>query len=200
MTGGKYLAAVLFVGLVLAVIFAACGALPEGEATGQDDSAGVEPTAADSGAGSRGGEPTAADSGADSSDRDIDRAVEATLAAKARDDAEYAQRQTIAARVATARAPTPTLTPPGLPSLAGEAHDCFKERTEDARTETIDELVQYIHHWEDARAMGRREVFKYRDRFIGVLVRWEEQGKPGIEFMLQGMCPDGDFTYTPPGG
>ena len=184
MTGGKYLAAVLSVGLALAVIFAACGALPEGEATGQTDRAG--------------GEPIDADSGADSSD--IDRAVEATLAAKARDDAEYAQRQTITARVATARAPTPTPTPPGLPSLAGEAHDCFKERTEDARTETIDELVQYIDHWEDARAMGRREVFKYRDRFIGVLVRWEEQGKPGIEFMLQGMCPDGDFTYTPPGG
>lgn len=200
MTGGKYLAAVLSVGLALAVIFAACGALPEGGATEQTDRAGGEPIDADSGADSRGGEPTAADSGADSSDRDIDRAVEATLAAKARDDAEYAQRQTIAARVATARAPTPTLTPPGLPSLAGEAHDCFMERPEAAREETIDELVRYIRHWEDAGAMGKRAVFHYRDRFIRVLSGWDKEGRPGIEFMMEAICPGGDFTYTPPGG
>ena len=95
---------VLIAALVfLFIALTACTALPE--------NADAEPSST---AGAR-----ASDAGNGPESSDIDRAVEATLDAQARDDAEYAQRQTIAARVATARAPTPTLTPPGPPSLAG---------------------------------------------------------------------------------
>ena len=164
---------------LVVLLLTACGALP-------DDAAG--------------GNAETGDNPGGVTDRDIDRAVNATLSAVANRQQEYEAQQTVAARVATARAPTPTLTPPGLPSLAGEAHDCFMDLPEASREAIIDDLVRYIHHWDDAGAMGQRAVFHHRDRFIRVLSRWDQQGKPGVEFMLQAVCPDGGFAYPPPPG
>ena len=177
--------AALILSALAVLLVAACSALPEGADAGRADS---EPTP---GAATGNAEPRTP------SERDINRAVDATLDADAQRRATRVARQTVTARVATARAPTPTITPPGLPSLAGEAHDCFMERPEADREATIDDLVRYIRWYEDARAMGKRAVFHHRDRFIKVLSGWDREGQPGITFMMEALCPGGDFTYPP---
>ena len=181
---GVYIGAVLAALATLSLFISACSTLPDGA----DAERAI------------GEQTTESAVGNTPSERDIDRAVDATLDADAQRRATRVARQTVTARVATARAPTPTITPPGLPSLAGEAHDCFMERPEADREATIDDLVRYIRHYEDARAMGKREVFHYRDRFIRVLSGWDREGRPGITSMMESLCPGGDFTYPPPGG
>ena len=74
------------------------------------------------------------------------------------------------------------------------------ECPEDARAETLDELEQYIHRWDDAKGWGKRTVLQDRRRFIGIMVRWDGLDKPGIEFTMRAMCPGGDFVYPPPDG
>ena len=156
---------------------------------------------------------------------DIDRAVKATLDAHARDDAEYAQRQTVAARVATARAPTPTPTPRPTPTqdelyalsaMAQDVYACY-ERLPAAERNAAKQgydlvnsewlaltpsdmaswmtMRRYLDRPDDSTRFARWIL----DRHISNIYPLNPRPQSGyIQESFDALCPDGGFIYAQP--